>query len=403
MIMKHKYHSLTIGLGLLASLMTTGAQDGSALPVEVTTLPPPASRRVWEKVEITLRAQKKYNNPYTDLLVWVDLKGPGFSRRCYGFWDGEDIFRVRVLATAPGTWDWESGSQPADPGLAGVRGSFAAMAWTEAQKQDNPCRRGMIQPTANGHAFQYADGTPYFLLGDTWWAAPTFRFRWRDDDKLRPPGPEAGFKDFVACRRQQQFNCVAILAALPNWKNDDKDAGLKTEDGTVLRSAWGQAGTSSAKVMTNEAGQGVFLFPGKVPGFANYFPDVQRLNSAYFQTLDEKIDYLNAQGFVPFIEVSRRDIGQAWKKYYPWPESYTRFIQYIWSRYQANICLFSPVHLDSSMQTIARADWNLAANQVIEQYGARKPRHSSRMQRASFLCHLFLAAKISRTTIGLWS
>ena len=24
-----------------------------------------------------------------------------------------------------------------------------------------------IRPTANGHAFEYADGTPYFMLGDT--------------------------------------------------------------------------------------------------------------------------------------------------------------------------------------------------------------------------------------------
>ena len=28
----------------------------------------------------------------------------------------------------------------------------------------------MIRATPNGHAFEYADGTPYFLLGDTWWA-----------------------------------------------------------------------------------------------------------------------------------------------------------------------------------------------------------------------------------------
>ena len=35
--MKHKFHSLAIGLGLLASLMTAGAQDGAALPVGLFT------------------------------------------------------------------------------------------------------------------------------------------------------------------------------------------------------------------------------------------------------------------------------------------------------------------------------------------------------------------------------
>jgi hypothetical protein len=310
-----------------------------------------------------------YKNPYTDLLVWVDLKGPGFEKRCYGFWDGGKTFRVRVTATAPGTWTWRSGSKPADPGLEGGTGSFTAVDWTEAEKLENPSRRGMIRPTANGHAFQYADGTPFLLIGDTWWATPTFRFRWRDDDTLRPFGAEAGFKEFVAYRRNQGYNCVAMLAALPNWANDDKPARLAIPGGTVLRAAWTQAGTTSAKSMTDEAGHRAFLFPGKVPGYEKYFPDVERIDPEYFQALDKKIDYLNAQGFVPFIEVARRDIGQAWKKYYPWPASYTRYIQYIWSRYQANICLFSPIHYDTAGDSISAADWNAAANQVIDDYG----------------------------------
>jgi hypothetical protein len=85
--------------------------------------------------------------------------------------------------------------------------------------------------------------------------------------------------------------------------------------------------------------------------------------------MDRKIDYLNAQGMVPFIEVARRDIGQAWKKYHRWPQSYTRYIQYVWSRYQANICLFSPIHFDTPAQSISTQDWNAAANLVIQNYG----------------------------------
>lgn len=324
---------------------------------------------VWEKVEITLNAKKAYENPYTDVEVWVDLSGPGFQKRCYGFWDGGKTFRVRVLANRPGTWKWRSGSNPAEAGLAGVSGSFTAAAWTKAQKAQNPSRRGMIQPSANGHAFQYADGTGFFLVGDTWWATPTFRYRWYDDDKARPLGPKAGFKDYVRFRHSQEFNCIAMIAAFPNWANDGKPRGMKMADGTVLRSAWGQAGTSSAKDMHDEAGRRAFAFPGKVPGYEKIIPDLQRINPAYFHGMDKKIDYLNARGMIPFIEVARRDIGQAWKKYYPWPDSYTRYIQYVWSRYQANICLFSPIHLDTPAWSIPTRDWNLAANKVIEKYG----------------------------------
>jgi hypothetical protein len=301
------------GFASVAALLLLAATTALTAPVHV-----------WEKVEITLLATNTYGNPYTDAQVWVELNGPGFARRCYGFWDGGNTFRVRVLATTPGHWHWRSGSEPADPGLAGHSGAFEAVSWTDTEKQANICRRGNLRATANGHAFELADGTPFFLLGDTWWATPTFRFRWRDDDAPRSVGPDAGFKDFVRFRRQQEFNCIALIAALPNWANDGHPANLTLADGTVLRSAWREAGTDRAKNMTNEFGQRAFLFPGKVPGFETVFPDVERLNPAYFQTLDGKMDYLNAQGFIPFIEVARRDIGQAWKRFWEviqWPSA----------------------------------------------------------------------------------
>lgn len=324
---------------------------------------------VWEKVEITLRAEAGYDNPFTELKVWVDLKGPGFEKRCYGFWDGDNTFRVRVLATEAGKWSWRSGSQPADAGLNGKTGQFEAVPWSAEAKQENPNRRGMIRATANGHAFEYADGTPFFLMGDTWWATPTFRFPWRDDDTPRPLGPDAGFKDYVRLRREQGFNCIAILAALPNWANDGHSSRLSMPDGTVLRAAWSEAGTKRAKNMHNEAGERAFHFPGKVPGFEEVIPDFERLNPAYFQSLDRKLDYLNAQGFVPFIEVARRDVGQSWKKFYPWPESYVRYAQYVFNRYQANMVMLSPIHFDSPAQSISAADWNEAAKEMRTEFG----------------------------------
>ena len=64
----------------------------------------------WQTVEITLHAANAYTDPYAGARVWVDLAGPGFSQRCYGFWDGGNTFRVRVMATTPGAWTWRSGS-----------------------------------------------------------------------------------------------------------------------------------------------------------------------------------------------------------------------------------------------------------------------------------------------------
>ena len=88
---------------------------------------------VWEKQEVTLTAAGSYKNPYTDVTVWVHLTGPGFDKRVYGFWDGGQTFRVRVVATALGEWKWTSGSSPEDDGLSGKSGSFAALAATLAE------------------------------------------------------------------------------------------------------------------------------------------------------------------------------------------------------------------------------------------------------------------------------
>ena len=142
-----------------------------------------AVKHVWEKIEITLHAENDYDNPYTDVEVWVDLRGPRFNNRCYGFWDGGNVFKVRILATRPGVWTWQSWSNQKDSGLNNIRGKFKAIKWTEEQLKNNPVRRGHINASKNGHAFEYADGTPCFILGDTWWSTATFRYPWYDDDK----------------------------------------------------------------------------------------------------------------------------------------------------------------------------------------------------------------------------
>ena len=344
-------------LGLLAAVWSPEVRAGGAA-------------HVWEKQELTFTSAAEFENPYTDVVMWVDLNGPGFQQRVYGFWDGGRTFRVRLVATAPGTWTWRSGSAPADEGLAGKDGSFVAAEWTEAEKQACPTRRGFLRETPNQHALEYADGTPFFAIGDTWYSTATNRFKWYDDDRQRPIGPEAGFKDYVRFRQAQGYNWLNIIASFPNWAPDGASWHLVMNDvdKTPVRSAWLEFGTGSAKDMSNEGGR-PFLFPGRVPGYENIVPDMNRLNPAYFQYLDRKIDYLNAHGFIPFIEAFRRDLSPTWKKYYPWPDSCARYIQYVWSRYQANNCVLSPVHLDIIQESVGPADFAAAIRMVMAKYG----------------------------------
>jgi len=69
---------------------------------------------LWDTYELTFVAEKTYTNPYLEVESWVLLSGPpgsGFDKeKIWGFWDGENVFKVRLTATAPGKWSWESAS-----------------------------------------------------------------------------------------------------------------------------------------------------------------------------------------------------------------------------------------------------------------------------------------------------
>jgi hypothetical protein len=178
-----------------------------------------------------------------------------------------------------------------------------------------------------------------------------------------------GLKDAVRCRKAQGYNSVAIVLAYPSWANDGKPRNICDADGDCLRDAWQQAGTESPQDMHDEDGNRPFHFPGRIPGFEDVFPDVDRINPAYFRSFDRKVEYMNSQGFLPFVEPARRDVGQAWMKYYDWPDSYARYVHYVWTRLQAYNCLLSPIHYDWSGYTMPAEVWGVAANRIIELYG----------------------------------
>ena len=330
---------------------------------------------VWQLQEIELRASGRYGNPYADVECWVDLAGPGFAKRIYGFWDGGEVYRVRIVATAPGRWTWTSGSnQPADSGLNGRSGAFLAREWTDAEKAENPNRHGFLRSTANGHALQYADGTPYFLLGDTWLGAATWRlpFVATHADPNVEPGPGVTFEQAVAYRKRQGFNSVSMIAAFPTWDSDQYPATYADTHGVFYRNAWEEFGVlagegPTAKSMHDERGYRPFeILPGR-QGLPNY----DRVVPEFFRSLDAKIEYLAEQGFVPMLETVRRDVAPPWKAYFDFERSYARFLQYMIARYGAYNVIFSKVHFDIYLPrySITAAEFNEAINHHFRIYG----------------------------------
>jgi len=304
----------------------------------------------WEVQEIVLHAAKSHANAYKDVDAWVELKGPNFSKKVYGFWDGGNIWRIRVVATSPGKWSWTSNSnQAGDTGLNGKTGEFVAKDWTEGEKDENPTRRGFLRDTQNRHALQYADGTPFFLVGDTWLAALTWRLPYTGNppEPNYTPGPGITFEDAVAYIKGQGYNSVSMIAAFPSWASDQYPSTYSDEKGVPYRNAWEKFGVTvggkdTAKDMHDEHGYRPFEILPNRKGLPNYDAIVPQ----YFQSIDKKIVYLNTQGFIPMIETTRRDVCEAWKAYFNFNESYGRFVQYLVARYGAYNIILSKIHLD---------------------------------------------------------
>jgi hypothetical protein len=340
---------------------------------------------VWETQEVVLQSAHTYANPYKDVRCWIELTGPGFDKRVYGFWDGGQTFRVRFVATAPGVWHWTTGSnQPSDSGLNGGTGTFRAVAWTKAEIAADSNRHGFVRAAPGGHALEYADGTPFFLTGDTWLAASTWRLPWRGGSAPPAgyvPGPGLSFEDAVVYRKRMGFNSISFISAFPNWAADSHGATFADKKGVYLRNAWEKFGswapsatvttadgaTTTAKDMQDEKGNLPFAIMPDHDGMA----DFDRIDPAYFQSLDRKMRFLAGEGFVPMIEPVRRDSGPSWKAYFDFDKSYARYVEYLAARYGAYNLIFSGIHLDwiPKNYSLTAAEYNEALTGWHKTYG----------------------------------
>jgi hypothetical protein len=141
------------------------------------------SLRPWEVFELVLTARDAPANPYalippdpgTDpvTVTFTGLSGDaaGHLVRVVGFWDGGNTWRARFAPPATGSWRYVSRS--VDEGLDGQEGSIRVEPWSDEDLRANPTRRGFVRVRnageSAGRIFEYADGTPFLWIGDTWW------------------------------------------------------------------------------------------------------------------------------------------------------------------------------------------------------------------------------------------
>lgn len=324
----------------------------------------------WETVEYTFTSANAYENPYVDVEFWVMLQGPdGYERKVWGFWDGGLHFKVRMLGTEPGIWSWKSFSNQSDDELNGKTGSFKIKSWTDKELAENPNRRGFIHATPSGRAWQYADGTPFYMLADTWWGAPTWRYPFLGDPipvDYIPDSTNFSFEGGIMWLKKQGFNSIGLITALPNW-SDNGGKNMYDSTGILIRSGK-TPHDGQCMTMHSDNGHRAFQSPGKCDGANDICPDYDRLNPQYFKDLDKKMFFLNDNGMVPYVETVRRDAGPAWEAYHDWPRSFSRYINYIAARYGTMNMIYSLLHYDIVDLTIPAEKWKEAFDDWYNHY-----------------------------------
>ena len=131
--------------------------------------------RQWQPVELVFTAEKECADPFDFVRARFsgEFLGPDGARlEVPGFWDGERSWKIRFTPTRVGAWSYSTRfTDAADRGLHGQHGVLRA----ESPAAGNPLRQhgGFLKISANHRHLTFADGTPFFWLGDTWWAAPS--------------------------------------------------------------------------------------------------------------------------------------------------------------------------------------------------------------------------------------
>lgn len=128
---------------------------------------------VWKRTDVILKSSKTYDNPYKDVEIdAVFTHEDGTEIKLYGFWNGENEWRVRFAPTKVGVWSYQiTASDTANSSLHGKSGKLLAVENTGTTALD---RHGFVKISENGRYFTYDDGTPFYWLGDTNWQAPNY-------------------------------------------------------------------------------------------------------------------------------------------------------------------------------------------------------------------------------------
>jgi hypothetical protein len=201
----------------------------------------------------------------------VTLPSDG-EERVPAFWGGDSSWHVRYAAPAPGLYRIRSAYS--DTANRDLHGQTMTLDVHPYEGSNPHYKHGVLKVGDDGRHFQYADGTPFFWLGDTWWMGLCKRLSWPDS-----------FETLTSDRVHNGFTMVQIVAGLyPDMEPFDERGA-------------------------NEAG-----YPWE--------RDFSRINPAYFDMADVRIRHLADHGlaacvvgfwgyFIPLMGMTK--VKQHWR------------------------------------------------------------------------------------------
>jgi hypothetical protein len=169
---------------LFATHDTLAREDGpTAAEAAVIEVP----RR--ELHEFTLRGRTHVAIPFRDAaLVGEFTSAAGKTIVVDGFFDGDDTWRLRFTPDEEGEWRYR------------LRGEGVALSQVGRLRCMPSKRKGFVRVHRdNPYAFAYADGTPFFPMGDTCYGL-------LDDSPITPELRA----EYLRTRRSQRFNFVRM-------------------------------------------------------------------------------------------------------------------------------------------------------------------------------------------------
>ncbi len=163
----------------------------------------PTRSETWRECVLPFEAKRDFEDPVRGCPVEACFTGPsGREIVREGFWDGGRRYCVSFAAPEAGLWRWIL-TAPQDSGLDGKTGVLEVVPYSGSL---DIFRHGFARVATPREGFSrkllvYADGTPFFWLGDTHWEF-AFGESW---DRSNHPGMDSQFRGMVDRRAAQGF------------------------------------------------------------------------------------------------------------------------------------------------------------------------------------------------------